>query len=817
MLVNPDSKKQLENLLLASENNKRYSKLDELKNGPTRISSNGLVHALKRYQFLRDLRIGQINIGNIPKAKIYHLARYVTVSWAPSIARMPEDRRIAVLFSFAYVYEIKALDDALDLLDMLITEITATAKRLGERKRVRSLGDLDKAALKLSDFSDLFLQNEWDQNLPARIYKAIPRDSIFSAVAIIRQIAKPNHDKYYDELIEQYKTVRRFLPTLLSTIRFQSTKEGKQVQEAIEFLASLERQRQPSLHNAPIDIINAGWRNIVINAKTKEIDRPGYTLCAMDQLQTYMRSRDIHVAKSERWCDPRAKLLSGKAWEQQKIAVCRALNLSTDFDEEFGYLSSILEDTYENVLQGLPKNDAVEIVKNSKGKQRIKLSRLEKIDEPESLKRLRDKVDSLMPRIDFPELLLEVDRMSSFTEECTHISDNNSRVDGVEISLCAVVMAEACNIGLEPLINEDSPQLTRNRLSWIQQNCIRAETISKANARLVDLHSKQPLAKKMGTGHIASADGVRFSCAVKTVNSGANKKYYGSKRGLTYYNFVSDQNTGFHGIVITGTLRDSLYLLDGMQDQQTSLDIKEIMTDTAGASEIIFALFWLLGYQFSPRLADVGGARFWRIDSKADYGVLNDISNHKISEATLRKHWEDILRTAASLKLGHVSASDLVRSLFRKNRPSGLAKALMNLGRIIKTLYLLRYIDSEEYRRHILIQLNKGESRHSLARTVYHGRRGEIYEKYREGQEDQLNTLGLATNAIVLWNTVYIQAAVEHLKAQGEVINEEDEAKLSPLGRKHINFLGHFSFMLPKDVAEGQLRLLNFAEKLEQT
>ncbi|HAT2076573.1 TPA: Tn3 family transposase [Legionella pneumophila] len=814
LLVNTNQKEQLENLLLVPDG-KRYSKLDELKKGPTHISSTGLVRALQRYQYIRDLGIGKINIGNIPKAKINHLARYVTVSWAPSIARMPDDRRIAVLFSFAYVYETKALDDALDLLDMLLTEISAAAKRLGQKKRIRSLGDLDKAALKLSDFGDLFLKYEEENNLPGVIYKAISKDAIINAVEVIRQIAKPNHDKYYDELLEQYKTVRRFLPTLFNTVKFHTTKEGKPTQAAIEFLATMEGKRLPSFQNAPLDIVNAGWRNVVINAKTKEIDKPGYTLCAMDHLQANMRSRDMHVEQSERWCDPRAKLLSGAAWEQHKIPVCRSLNLCTDFDAALGHLSAKLENTYQDVLKRLPKNDAVEIVKNKKGKDRIKLSRLEKIDEPESLKILKNKVDSLMPRIDFPELLLEANRMTDFTEECSHISDNNSRVSGIEVSLCAVIMADSCNIGLEPLINEDSPQLTRNRLSWVQQNCIRAETIARSNARLVDTHSKLPLAKRMGTGHIASADGIRFTCAVKTVNSGPNKKYYGPKRGLTYYNFVSDQNAGFHGIVITGTLRDSLYLLDGMQDQQTSLDIKEIMTDTAGASEIIFALFWLLGYQFSPRLADVGGARFWRIDPKANYGSLNDISNHKINEGSIRKHWEDVLRVAVSLKLGHVSASDLIRSLFRKNRPSGLAKALMNLGRIIKTLYLLNYIDNEEYRRHILTQLNKGESRHSLARTVYHGRRGEIYEKYREGQEDQLNILGLATNAIVLWNTVYIQSALDYLRAQGEVINEEDEARLSPLGRKHINFLGHFSFMLPKVVAEGQLRPLNVAEKLE--
>lgn len=116
LLVDTNQMVQLEDLLLVPDG-KRHSKLDELNKGPTHISSTGLVRALQRYQYIRDLGIGKINIGNIPKAKINHLARYVTVSWAPSIARMPDDRRIAVLFSFAYVYETNALDDALDLLD----------------------------------------------------------------------------------------------------------------------------------------------------------------------------------------------------------------------------------------------------------------------------------------------------------------------------------------------------------------------------------------------------------------------------------------------------------------------------------------------------------------------------------------------------------------------------------------------------------------------------------------------------------------------------------------------------------------------------
>jgi hypothetical protein len=130
-------------------------------------------------------------------------------------------------------------------------------------------------------------------------------------------------------------------------------------------------------------------------------------------------------------------------------------------------------------------------------------------------------------------------------------------------------------------------------------------------------------------------------------------------------------------------------------------------------------------------------------------------------------------------------------------------------------MYLLDYIDDEEYRRHILIQLNKGESRHFLARTVYHGRRGEMYEKYREGQEDQLNALGLVTNAIVVWNTIYIQKALDYLRSIGETISLEDEAKLSPLLQSHINFLGNFTFKLPEEVQNGFLRPLSLPEDVE--
>lgn len=282
-----------------------------------------------------------------------------------------------------------------------------------------------------------------------------------------------------------------------------------------------------------------------------------------------------------------------------------------------------------------------------------------------------------------------------------------------------------------------------------------------------------------------------------------------------WYNFVSDQYSGFHGIVIPGTLRDSIFVLEGLLEQETGLNPTEIMTDTAGASELVFGLFWLLGYQFSPRLADAGASVFWRMDHDADYGVLNDIARGQSDPRKIVLQWDEMIRTAGSLKLGKVQVSVLVRSLLKSERPSGLTQAIIEVGRINKTLYLLNYIDDEDYRRRILTQLNRGESRHAVARAICHGQKGEIRKRYTDGQEDQLGTLGLVTNAVVLWNTIYMQAALDHLRAQGETLNDEDIARLSPLCHGHINMLGHYSFTLAELVTKGHLRPLKEASEAE--
>lgn len=149
---------------------------------------------------------------------------------------------------------------------------------------------------------------------------------------------------------------------------------------------------------------------------------------------------------------------------------------------------------------------------------------------------------------------------------------------------------------------------------------------------------------------------------------------------MTYYNLVSNQFTGLHGITVPGTLRDSLLLLALVLEQQTELQPTQIMTDTGAYSDVVFGLFRLLGYRFSPRLADIGGTRFWRIDPHADYDELNDISRHRVSLARVAENWDDMLRLAGSLKLGRVRATGIMRTLQVGERATRLAQGIAEFG-----------------------------------------------------------------------------------------------------------------------------------------
>ncbi|ETR69687.1 MAG: hypothetical protein OMM_03768 [Candidatus Magnetoglobus multicellularis str. Araruama] len=132
-LPNQEQKAKLEAILQVPEGS-RVSRFDNLRKGPYTISGPAFNKAIDRYQELKEFRLQDIDFSNIPPVRLKNLARHAGVVSMHKIARMPDDKRIATLVAFVKVFEVIALDDALDVLDLLITDIAGTAKKLGQKK-----------------------------------------------------------------------------------------------------------------------------------------------------------------------------------------------------------------------------------------------------------------------------------------------------------------------------------------------------------------------------------------------------------------------------------------------------------------------------------------------------------------------------------------------------------------------------------------------------------------------------------------------------------------------------------------------------------
>jgi TnpA family transposase len=800
--LTPDHRARLEQLLVVPMGS-RKSRLDHLRNGPVRVSGPALVQSLARLDEVRRHGIELPVVAHLPPSRMTTLARFAGAAKVSALGRLPEVRRLATLAAFVHCLEASAHDDAVEVLEMLLKDVFNTARKADRKTRLRTLKDLDRAATLLADACQVVLDTTLpDDTLRKELFAKISRDTLTQALQEVTNLVRPPDDVFYSELSERYRRIRGFLPFVLEHLRFGASPAGEAVVKAYEWLRA-HPGRFKSGDEVPREVIRKRWQRYVIR-EDGSIDHRAYTFCVLDELHTALRRRDVFVSPSWKYADPRAGLLAGDEWQASRPIICRTLNLSPQPTPVLTAIAQELDATYRAVSARLPDNPFVRF----EGTNELIVSPLDKLEEPASLVALRDAVHARMPRVDIEEILLEVAARTHFTSAFTHISERSARAADLTTSICAVLLAQASNTGFEPLIRPDIPALKRARLSWVDQNYFRDDTITPANAILVAAQNRLGLAHYWGGGEVASADGMRFVVSVRTVHAAANPKYFGRERGVTWYNLISDQFSGLNDITVPGTLRDSLILLGVVLEQPTELQPTLIMTDTGAYSDVVFGLFRLLGYRFCPRLADIGGTRFWRIDTQADYGELNAVSRHRVNMALIEQHWDDILRLVGSLKLGTVSAHGIMRTLQIGDRPTRLAQALAEFGRIEKTLHTLTYIDDEAKRRGTLTQLNRGEGRHSVARAIFHGKRGELRQRYQEGQEDQLGALGLVLNIVVLWNTIYMERAIAQLRQEGFPVRDEDVERLSPLIHDHINMQGRYSFAVPEAVARGELRPL---------
>jgi TnpA family transposase len=816
----------------------RFSELERLRRPPTRTTGTAFARALERVDEIGAYRLGRLRLSQIPPNRMAALARYALGSKASLLERAAEPKRMAMLTAVMRHLEAKAIDEALDLFQVLMaTRLLNAAKRKTEKERLSTLPQLEKASRTLARaakvlFEELELVEEHGADLDAAalwaaMEEVAPRAAVMSAAATVVTLVPEDENSaevaMRAALATRYATVRPFLALLGESKALDAASAGERVLAGVRGLPALARRKvgvKPLLPREVDDkLVPQAWRKAVYANRglpQGAVDRDAYVVCVLEQLHRALNTRDVFASPSHRWSNPRARLLDGPDWDAVKEDVLAGLSLDMPVTEHLAELVRGLDAGWKQLAERLEEAEPaakVSIEVQDDGRVKLNVDKLGALGEPKSLTWLRRRVEKMLPKIDLPDLLFEVNAWTGYSDAFVHFGDGTTRMKDLPTSVVALLVSEACNIGLTPVVNPHYEALTRARLVHVDQYYLRADTIAAANAKLIAAQVAVPIVKFWGEGLLASVDGLRFVVPVRTVNAAPSPKYFGFKRGITWLNAVNDQVAGIGQMVVPGTPRDSLHILDALLNLDGGMKPEMVATDNASYSDMVFGLFKILGYNFSPRFRDLDDQRFWRATmpglETGAYGAVEDLARNRVNLNKVITHWPDMLKVAGSLVTNQVRAYDLLRMFGREGRPTPLGAAFAEYGRIAKTEHLLRVVDpvDDTYRRQMNRQLTVQESRHKLARDVCHGKRGTIHQAYRDGMEDQLGALGLVLNAIVLWTTKYIDAAVAQLRAEGHEIRDEDVARLSPLKHRNLNLLGRYSFTASTPAA-GALRPL---------
>lgn len=791
----------LDALLTFREGTKR-SGLVWLCQSPGSPKTKNILAHLERLQTIRELCLPEGLEHAVHQNRLLKMAREGRQMTVQHLRRFEPTLRYAMLIALILDTRATIIDEVIDLHDRLLGGLFSKAKR-NHADRFQQSGKAINDKVRLySRIGNALLEAKQSGGDPfAAIEAIIPWEVFKESVTEAEELSRPADFDYLELVGDGYTRLRRYTPTLLEALSLKAAPVARPLLKGVDVLKDMNHQQLRKVPDkAPTSFIRKRWESLVYTEEG--LDRRFYELCVLSELKNSLRSGDIWVQGSRQFKDFEEYLLPLPCFAEQLDSHQLGLAVETDCSRYLETRLAALEEKMETVERLAAANELPDAAITNSGS--LKVSPLETIV-PDEVTALMQQVYGMMPHLKITELLQEVDNWTGFTKHFKHLKSSETVQD--KPLLLTTILADAINLGLSKMA-EACPRTTYAKLTWLQAWYIRDETYSAALAELVNAQSRQPFAAYWGDGTKSSSDGQNFKTGGRGQFAGQVNLKYGQDPGVQFYTHISDQYAPFHTKVISATIRDATHVLDGLLYHESDLCIEEHYTDTAGFTDHVFALMHLLGFHFAPRIRDLSDKRLYIHGSARKYPTLAQMIGGNINVKHIRAHWDDILRLAASIRQGTVTASLMLRKLGSYPRQNGIAVTLRELGRIERTLFTLDWMQDVNLRRRVQSGLNKGEARNSLARAVFLNRLGEIRDRSFENQRYRASGLNLVVAAIILWNTVYLERVVLALQKKGQKIDLELLPHISPLGWEHINLTGDYVWRSLKYGEVGKFRPL---------
>ena len=728
-----------------------FSALNRIKSASSSPSTAGMRRLLARLELIEETGVPGIDVswvnGNYQRV-LFHTVRTAS---AARLRRMAAPRRHLALICFLHQAWRDTLDQAVDMYGKLLERSRKLVERRLDEKLKAQRHAVDRIVQRYRDIGAVLLDpGVGDTELRPRLLAVVSENELLEDQTDLARWTRGDRRARFEETAERHNAMSRFAAPFLSRMNFLD-EHGDGASPTLEAVRTYREIRSSGRRTIPPDAPMDFAPKALVPLIRREgaIDRRRWESALFLKVRDEVRAGNLAIDGAKNFGRFESFFLPEPQWQRASEAFWARTGFPSEPNSAAQQLRARLSAAFDRFLEDVPRNRQVSFDDDG---WRLKTDRAEQLD-PEQLANLAELhrwLDARRRSIRLADLLIEVENDLRFSAHFLRQGEKQSDT-GEVCALLAAILAHGCNLGLYTM-EKLAPGIPYRKLRHVSDWRLVEENQRAALASIVHGISRLDATARWGDGRTSASDGQRFAMPGKVLQRTYSTRF--NDFALEFYSFVADNYAPFYSRPIECTDRDAPFVLDGVLYHESDLDLEEHYTDTHGYTEINFAAFAMIGIRFCPRIRRLHRQRIYCADPARDHGVLEPVlkrGRRAVNFRLLAEQWGRIGQFYAAFPAGHATASAALQRLNRFQASNRFYAANRELGRALKTEFVLQYMSEPKLRAKVRRGLLKVEQLHALARAVYYGHRGRITAREVYDQMNACSCLTLILACIVYW------------------------------------------------------------------